>query len=208
MKNLLISLFVSAGLMSAAHASDANSAYQGSADAGKAKSATCAACHGADGNSMVPTFPKLAGQGERYLIKQITDIREGRRSVPEMTAFVAALSDHDIADLAAYFGSQTPTGGGAKEELVELGQKIYRSGIESKGVPACLACHGPNGKGVELAGFPQLAGQHEAYTSKQLHNFSSGARTNDGDTKMMRDVAYRLHDSEIEAVANYIQGLR
>jgi len=208
MKNLLISLFVSAGLMSAAHASDANSAYKGDADAGKAKSATCAACHGADGNSMVPTFPKLAGQGERYLIKQITDIRDGNRSVPEMTAFVANLSDHDIADLAAYFGSQTATGGGSKEELVALGQKIYRAGIEKKGVPACLACHGPAGKGVDLAGFPMLSGQHEAYTSKQLHNFSAGTRMNDGDSKMMRDIAYRLHDSEIEAVANYIQGLR
>ena len=208
MKNLLISLIVSAGLMSAAHAGEAASAYQGDADAGKAKSATCAACHGADGNSMVPTFPKLAGQGERYLIKQIKDIRDGRRQVLEMAAFVAALTDNDIADLAAHFSAQTPNGAGAKEELVELGQKIYRSGIESKGVPACMACHGPNGKGVALAGFPMLSGQYDAYISKQLHDFSSGARTNDGDSRMMRDTAYRLHDSEIAAVASYIQGLR
>lgn len=200
MKNLLISLIVSAGLMSAAHAGDA--------DAGKAKSATCAACHGADGNSMAPAFPKIAGQGERYLIKQIADIRDGRRQVPEMTAFVTGLSDEDIADISAYFASQAPSGGGAKEELVEFGERIYRAGIEKKGVPACMACHGPAGKGQAQAGFPALAGQHDAYTAKQLHDFSMSTRTNDGDTKMMREIAYRLHEKEIEAVSSYIQGLR
>ncbi|MCT7359124.1 c-type cytochrome [Thalassolituus pacificus] len=200
MKNLLISLIVSAGLMSVAHAGDA--------EAGKAKSATCAACHGADGNSLAPTFPKIAGQGERYLIKQIKDIRDGNRPVPAMAPFVAGLSDTDVADLAAYFSAQVPTTGGAKEELVELGQRIYRGGIESKGVPACLACHGPDGKGIEAAGFPRLAGQHDAYTQAQLTAFSMNQRTNDGDTRMMRDIAYRLHTTEIEAVSSYIQGLR
>ncbi len=200
MKNLLISLIVSAGLMSVAHAGDA--------EAGKAKSATCAACHGADGNSLAPTFPKIAGQGERYLIKQIKDIRDGDRQVPSMGPFVTGLSDTDIADLAAYFSAQVPTTGGAKEELVELGQRIYRAGIESKGVPACLACHGPDGKGIEAAGFPYLAGQHDAYTQAQLTAFSMNQRTNDGDTRMMRDIAYRLHTTEIEAVSSYIQGLR
>jgi cytochrome c553 len=200
MKNLLISLIVSAGLMSVAHAGDA--------EAGKAKSATCAACHGADGNSLAPTFPKIAGQGERYLIKQIKDIRDGNRQVPAMAPFVTGLSDTDVADLAAYFSAQVPTTGGAKEELVELGQRIYRAGIESKGVPACLACHGPDGKGIEAAGFPRLAGQHDAYTQAQLTAFSMNQRTNDGDTRMMRDIAYRLHTTEIEAVSSYIQGLR
>ena len=200
MKNLLISLIVSAGLMSAAHAGDA--------EAGKAKSALCAACHGADGNSMAPNFPKIAGQGERYLIKQITDVRDGRRQILEMSAIVANLSDTDIADISAYFASQNATGGGAKEELVPLGEKIYRAGIESKGVPACMACHGPDGKGIALAGFPQLSGQHDAYTAKQLHAFSMGERTNDGDSKMMRSIASRLHEKEIQAVSSYIQGLR
>lgn len=200
MKNLLISLIVSAGLMSVAHAGDA--------EAGKAKSATCAACHGADGNSLAPTFPKIAGQGERYLIKQIKDIRDGNRQVPSMAPFVTGLSDTDVADLAAYFSAQVPTTGGAKEELLELGQRIYRAGIESKGVPACLACHGPDGKGIEAAGFPRLAGQHDAYTQTQLTAFSMNQRTNDGDTRMMRDIAYRLHTTEIEAVSSYIQGLR
>jgi len=200
MKNLLISLIVSAGLMSVAHAGDA--------EAGKAKSATCAACHGADGNSMAPTFPKIAGQGERYLIKQIKDVRDGRRTVPAMAPFVAGLSDTDVEDLAAYFSSQTPTAAGAQQELVALGESIYRGGIASKNVPACLACHGPDGKGIDTAGFPRLAGQHAEYTKTQLTAFSMNQRTNDGDTKMMRDVAYRLHTTEIEAVASYIQGLR
>ena len=200
MKNLLISLIVSAGLMSVAHAGDA--------EAGKAKAATCGACHGADGNSLAPTFPKLAGQGERYLIKQIKDIRDGNRQVPEMTAFVTGLSDADIADLAAYYAAQTPTGGGADESLVELGERVYRSGVAEKGVPACLACHGPAGAGVEAAGFPRLAGQHADYTKAQLNKFSMEQRANDGDTRVMRDIAKRMHATEIEAVASYIQGLR
>ena len=200
MKNLLISLIVSAGLMSVAHAGDA--------EAGKAKAATCGACHGADGNSLAPTFPKLAGQGERYLIKQIKDIRDGNRQVPEMTAFVAGLSNADIADLAAYYAAQTPTGGGADESLVELGERVYRSGVAEKGVPACLACHGPAGAGVEAAGFPRLAGQHADYTKAQLNKFSMEQRANDGDTRVMRDIAKRMHATEIEAVASYIQGLR
>ena len=200
MKNLLISLIIAAGFIGTAHAGDA--------EAGQAKSATCAACHGVDGNSMAPTFPKIAGQGERYLIKQITDIRDGNRAAPTMTPFVTGLSDDDIADLAAYFSAQIPTAGGAEESLVELGQRIYRAGIESKNVPACLACHGPAGKGVSTAGFPMLAGQHAAYTEMQLHAFSNGERVNDGDSRMMRDIAYRLHDSEIKAVSSYIQGLR
>ena len=199
MKNLLISLIVSAGLMSVANAGDA--------EAGKALSANCAACHGADGNSPSPAFPKIAGQGERYLIKQITEIRDGARQAPAMQPFVMNLSDEDIANLSAYFASQTATAGGAKEELVELGAQIFRAGIEEKGIPACLACHAADGSGVELAGFPRLAGQHDAYTAQQLHAFSAGTRNND-QAAMMRTIAERMHDKEIEAVASYIQGLR
>lgn len=200
MKNLLISLIVSAGLMSVVHAGDA--------EAGKAKSATCAACHGADGNSLAPTFPKIAGQGERYLVKQMLDIRDGRRSVPEMVPFVSGLSDEDIADISAYFAAQAPSAGGAKEELVALGQRVYRGGIEERGIPACIACHGPNGNGIEPAMFPRLAGQHATYTVTQLNKFSMNERQNDGDTRLMRDIAYRMHATEIEAVASYIEGLR
>ncbi len=199
MKNLLLSVILATGLVSGAQA--------GNAEAGQAKSATCAACHGADGNSAAPMFPKIAGQGERYLIKQIANIRDGKRQAAAMMPFAVNLTDEDIADLAAYYSSQTGTNNGADAELAKLGERIYRAGIEEKDVPACLACHGPAGKGMDLAGFPRLAGQHAAYTSDQLYKFSKGERAND-EAKMMREIAYRLHSSEIEAVSSYIAGLR
>jgi cytochrome c553 len=200
MKKLLISLIVSVGLISTAHAG-------GDAVAGKAKAATCGACHGADGNSLVPSFPKIAGQGERYLVKQITEIKNGDRQVPQMMGFVMGLSDTDIADISAYFASQTASGGAADPTLVEAGKKIFLGGIQAKGVPACIACHGPNGKGVDAAGFPSLAGQHDAYTESQLKAFYSGERNNDANN-VMRDIASRMHMKEIKAVSSYIQGLK
>ena len=200
MKKVLISFLVSFGLMSAAQAGDAT--------AGQAKAATCGACHGADGNSLAPNFPKIAGQGERYLIKQITDIKNGARQVPEMTGFVMNLSEEDIADIAAFYASKTISGGAATPELVEAGRQVFAGGNEATGVPACAACHGPAGKGLPSAGFPALAGQHAAYTEKQLKDFYSGKRTNDGDTKIMRDIAKRMHMDEIKAVSDYIQGLK
>ncbi|MFQ3170759.1 MAG: cytochrome c553 [Oleispira sp.] len=201
MKKLLISLIVSVGLMSAANAGT------GDAVAGKAKAATCGACHGADGNSLVPNFPKIAGQGERYLVKQITEIKNGDRYVPQMIGFVMGLSDTDIADISAYFASQTASGGAADPELVEAGKKIFLGGIEATGVPACMACHGPSGKGVDAAGFPRLAGQHAAYTESQLQAFYSGERHNDANN-VMRDISSRMHMKEIKAVSSYIQGLK
>lgn len=166
------------------------------------------ACHGADGNSPTPMYPKIAGQGELYLIKQITDIRDGRREALAMAPFVKGLSDENIADLAAYFSQQKIKPGAADPKLAKLGERIYRSGIEEKNIPACLACHGPSGKGVVLAKFPQLAGQHAKYIKDQLNLFSANKRQNDGDTKIMRNIANRMHASEIEAVSSYIQGLR
>lgn len=201
MKKLLISLMVSAGLISTAYAA-------GDAEAGKNKVMMCAACHGADGNSMVPNFPKIAGQGEAYLVKQLIDIRDGARNVPEMIPFVMGVSDEDFADMAAFYASQKAGQGIAKEEFVKLGERIYRGGIEEKGIPACLACHGPTGAGIELAKYPHLAGQHTAYTQKQLTDFSMGDRTNDGEARIMRDIAERMHTKEIEAVSSYIEGLR
>jgi cytochrome c553 len=201
MKKLLISLIVSVGLMSAA------SAGTGDAVAGKAKAATCGACHGADGNSLVPNFPKIAGQGERYLVKQITEIKNGDRYVPQMMGFVIGLSDTDIADISAYFASQTASGGAADPELVEAGKKIFLGGNATTGIPACMACHGPSGKGVDAAGFPRLAGQHAAYTESQLQAFYSGERHNDSNN-VMRDISSRLHMREIKAVSSYIQGLK
>ncbi|MFT4766414.1 MAG: cytochrome c553, partial [Oleispira sp.] len=171
------------------------------------KAATCGACHGADGNSLVPSFPKIAGQGERYLVKQITEIKNGDRQVPQMMGFVMGLSDTDIADISAYFASQTASDGAADPTLVEAGKKIFLGGIQAKGVPACIACHGPNGKGVDAAGFPSLAGQHDAYTESQLKAFYSGERNNDANN-VMRDIASRMHMKEIKAVSSYIQGLK
>ena len=200
MRILLISLMISAGLISTASAADA--------DAGKDKAVMCAACHGADGNSMISMFPKIAGQGAPYLVKQLIDIRDGARSVPEMVPFVMGVSDEDFEDMAAYYASQTVTAGAADEKLVALGERIYRGGVEEKGIPACIGCHGPQGTGISLAKYPALAGQFADYTEAQLTKFSMGERTNDGDARLMRDIAERMHTKEIEAVASYIQGLR
>lgn len=185
---------------------------KGDAAAGKTKSMTCGGCHGADGNSAAPNFPKLAGQGERYLVKQIHDIK-GRdgvilRSVPMMTGLVANLSNQDIEDIAAYYASQPTSPGAAKPESVELGAKVYRGGNMATGTAACSACHAPDGSGNEQAGFPKLAGQHAVYLAAQLKAFRSGARANDGDSMMMRGVAARLTDEEIDALSSYISGLR
>lgn len=188
-------------------------ALEGNAAAGKAKSAPCAACHGADGNSPAPTFPKLAGQGERYLIKQINDIKSGVRPVPMMAGQTDNLSDQDIADIAAFYASKSITVGQADPALVEKGEAIYRGGIPERNVPACAACHSPTGQGMAAAGFPALGGQYAEYTVAQLKAFQAaadgreGGRDNDGETKVMRTVAFPMSDSEIEAVASFIQGL-
>ena len=188
-------------------------AISADADAGKNMSLVCSACHGADGNSAVPSFPKLAGQGEAYLIKQMQDIRDGARSVPTMAGQLTGKSDEDLANLAAYFASQPKSGGKTRPELLELGQKVFRAGIADRDVPACSACHSPNGLGNAPAGFPSLAGQHAEYTATQLKMYRMGyedetGRTNDGDAKIMRTIAFGLSDKEIEAVSSYIAGLK
>lgn len=184
----------------------------GDAAAGKGMSAACAACHGADGNSAVPTFPKIAGQGDRYLLKQMQDIRDGARPVPTMAGQLDGKSDQQLADIAAYFSSQAASGGQTDPALLDLGQKVYRAGVADRNVPACSACHSPTGKGNAPAGFPALAGQHAEYIATQLKMYRKGyedetGRTNDGDAKIMRTTAFGLSDKEIEAVASYISGL-
>jgi len=179
----------------------------GDAEAGKDKAAACAGCHGADGNSSVPNFPKLAGQGEKYLVKQMNDVQSGARVIVEMTGILDGLTEKDFQDIAAYYSSQSVTIGQAKKELVPEGQTLYRDGNPATKVAACTACHGPTGKGMDLAGFPSLGGQHAEYIAKQLKMFRNGERANDGDTRMMRSVAARLSDREIEAVSSYISGL-
>lgn len=178
----------------------------GDAAAGKAKSATCVACHGPDGNSPTPAFPKIAGQHAGYLEKQLTEYKNRTRVNATMNGMAAALSEQDIADLAAYFASQTGTIGTADPDKVELGESIYRAGNPATGVSACVACHSPTGVGNPMANFPSLQGQYADYTVLQLQHFRSGERANDAGA-MMRGVAGKMTDAEIEAVAQYIQGL-
>lgn len=181
-------------------------AAEGDASAGKTKSVTCAACHGADGNSVNPIWPKLAGQHPSYMAKQIMDFKKGERKDPTMTAMAAPLSDQDIADLAAYFSAEKHSVGTTDPQQVAVGERIYRGGNAAAGVAACSACHGPAGTGNAAAQFPSLGGQHAAYVEKALKDFRAGARVNDANG-MMRGVAARLTDQEILAVAQYIQGL-
>ena len=146
----------------------------GDAERGKALTATCAACHGADGNSAAPAFPKLAGLGEKYLYKQMKDIRDGARPVPTMVGQVDGKTDQELADMAAYYDSQARSGAQADPALVELGEKVYRAGVAERKVAACTACHSPNGQGNAPAGFPALAGQHAEYIAAQLRAYRKG----------------------------------
>lgn len=191
----------------------ATAAPAGDAAAGEGKVAACGACHGADGNSPAPAFPKLAGLGEKYLFKQMRDIRDGARPVPTMAGQLDGKPDQDLADMAAYYAQQVRTGGQTDPELRALGEKVYRSGVAERNVAACTACHSPTGKGNGPAGFPALAGQHAEYIAAQLRAYRQGyedpaGRTNDGDSKIMRTTAFGLSDMEIEAVASYAAGLR
>jgi len=181
----------------------------GDASAGQAKSAICAACHGADGNSAVPNWPKLAGQHAGYLERQTALIKSGARSVPEMIGIVAGMSEQDLQDISAYFSAQTNNGGVADESIAALGQRIYKAGNADSGVPACMSCHGPAGEGNPLSGYPALAGQHAVYTSKMVKGFRAGENWGEEDapSRIMSGVAVELTDAEIEAVASYIQGL-
>lgn len=187
----------------------------GDMDAGKSKSMMCLGCHGADGNSLAANFPKLAGLGEKYLLKQLVDMQSGNRVVAEMTGMLNGMSTEDLADIAAYYDSQAMQVGVAKPEKLEQGEKIYRGGNIDTGVPACTGCHSPSGKGNPPAGYPALGGQHADYLIKQLQNFRTAAhdlddpsgRANDGDTAVMRGVAAHMTEQEIRAVANYISGL-
>jgi len=200
MNKVLVSLLLTLGITGLAHAA-------GDAKAGQAKTAVCGACHGPDGNSLAPNFPKLAGQGERYLLKQLHDIKDGKRQVLEMTGLLTNLSDQDLQDIAAYFSSQSGSVGAADPKLVARGEALFRGGKLEEGMPACTGCHSPNGAGNAAAGFPHLGGQHAQYVAKQLTDFREGNRTNDGDSMIMRAIAAKLSNKDIEAVSSYIQGL-
>jgi cytochrome c553 len=178
----------------------------GDVEAGKAKAATCVACHMMDGNSVNPPWPKLAGQHADYLKTQMAYFKSNARVEPLMAPMVAPLSEEDMDDLAAFFSTQVRTPGQADPAQVELGERLYRAGNSQTGVAACSGCHGPAGNGNPGADFPSLHGQHAAYMEKALKDFRSGTRTTDPN-KMMRDIAAKLSDAEIAAVTQYIQGL-
>jgi len=199
MNKLVACLMIGLGWMNFAYAG-------GDAASGEEKVAVCGACHGADGNSLVTSFPKLAGQSELYLIKQMNDIRDGHRDVPQMAGLLSSLSAQDIADIAAYYSVQTGSIGATDPAMVALGRLIYRAGNAAKDVAACTACHSPTGAGNPQAGFPALSGQHTDYIIAQLKAFRTETRTNDK-AAIMRQVAALMSDKEIEAVASYIQGL-
>jgi cytochrome c553 len=196
-------------LAAAATQALAQTAGEGDASAGQASSAICAACHGADGNSIMPQWPSLAGQHAAYLERQLVLIKSNARPVVEMTAISAGLSDADVRNLAAYFSTQSRKVGVADEALAESGRLVYQAGNAKTGVPACMACHGPVGEGNPLSGYPALAGQHAVYTAKMLTQFRSGTNWGEDDSPshVMVGVAEHLSDREIQAVASYINGL-
>ncbi|MBE9564169.1 MAG: cytochrome c4 [Proteobacteria bacterium] len=186
-----------------------NVAIAGDAAAGKAKSAACGGCHGFDGNSPIPAYPKLAGQNEAYIAKQVKDFKANTtRQNAIMLGMVAALSDEDAADIGAYFQSQTLAAVATFDESkAAAGRDLYKGGDMQKGIPACQACHGPKGSGTAGIGYPQIGGQYTEYTLAQLKAFKDGTRTND-DKMLMRSIVEKLSDEDMVAVANYIASLK
>lgn len=192
----------------------------GSAEAGAAKAGVCIACHGPNGNSMNPEWPNLAGQNAAYIAVQLQQFRAGQRGTTPnamvMTAMAAALSDEDIADLGAYFATQTPAGLEAEPSHWKAGEALYRGGHKERSIPACMACHGPVGRGNPAAGYPAVRAQHSVYTVEQLTAYANGTRYDDAagashDTKnahMMETIAKQLTAEDIRNLASYIQGMR
>ena len=176
-------------------------------EAGKAKSAVCAACHGSDGNSANAAWPSLAGQHASYTYKQLKDFKAGRRNNASMTGMVALLNDDDMKNLAAFYESQKPKAVVFDGDMIEKGESIYRGGITETHVAACMGCHAPSGTGNGPAGWPSLKGQHPEYVVTQLQNFKQGLRANDTG-RMMRNIVVRMSDSEMQAVAAYIAGIQ
>ena len=202
MKKLLL-----AGLMFLFATSGA--AVAGNAEAGKTKSAACGGCHGVDGNSPVPTFPKLAGQNEAYIVKQIKDFKANdTRKNDIMLGMVATLSDEDAKDIGAYFQAQSVSQAAIFDESeIAAGGELYKGGDMQKGIPACQACHGPTGAGTAGIGYPQLGGQYVGYTLAQLKAFKDGSRKND-DKMLMRSIVEKMSEKDLVAVANYIASLK
>jgi cytochrome c553 len=204
MKKLSLALCI---LTLGSYAAGVASYAAGNVADGKAKSATCAACHGADGNSLTSIWPKLAGQHASYIVQQLKNFQSKARQDPSMSPMAQPLSEADMVDLAAYFESQSTKIGFANPDMLELGQSIYRGGNKETGVSACIGCHGPKGNGNPAAKYPLLGGQHADYVVKQLKDYASGARKPIGNAAIMSDIAVRMSETEMEAVASYMQGL-
>lgn len=198
---------IAAGLMLVGLCVAGSAVAAGNPEAGLQKAAPCAACHGLDGNSTNGQWPKLAGQNAEYVVGQLKAFKEGKRQNPLMTPMAMGLSDEDMADLAAYFAKQRPQVGGADPALAEAGGKLYRGGNKESGVSACMACHGPRGSGNGPAGYPHIAGQHAAYTKLQLEAYRNGTRAGTPASQIMKSIATRMSNQEIEAVSSYIEGL-
>jgi cytochrome c553 len=213
MKNIIITALSAVAIMSSSTMLAA-----GNADAGKTKAATCLACHGADGNSIAPTFPNLAGQGEAYMVKQLKDFKSGKRKDPTMTAMVMALDEQAMADIGAFYATQKLKPGQADPKQVDAGKLIYQGGVMETNVPACMGCHGPTGSGNPGAIYPQLSSQKSTYIEKQLKDFRNAAQNPDQESTpvgrqndpsaLMRNAVKLLNDYQIKAVAQYIQGLQ
>ena len=178
----------------------------GNAAAGKNKSAVCAGCHGVDGNSAAPNFPKLAGLDAQYTAKQLADFKSGARKDPVMAGMAAALSRKDMDDIGAYYASQKRSTGtsSASADALKKAERLYRGGDAKNGIPACMSCHGPAGAGIPPR-FPAVSGQHAAYSQKQLLDFKSGTRSND--SEIMTSTAFRLSEAEIKAISEYMVSL-
>ncbi len=181
----------------------------GDPEVGATRAVTCIACHGQDGNSVNGEWPKLAGQHEQYMVRQLKLFKTGERENAVMLGMSIALSDQDMADISAFYASNEIKPGIAEESRVRLGQRVYRAGNAASGVPACMACHGPSGRGNPGSDYPALGGQHTTYTAAKLREFRAGAVWGRGDNAnaVMRTVAAELTDAEIEAVASYLEGL-
>jgi cytochrome c553 len=181
-------------------------AAAGNAAAGKNKSAMCAGCHGVDGNSAAPNFPKLAGQDAQYTAKQLADFKSGARKDPVMAGMAAGLSKKDMDDLGTYYAGQKRSAGAASgsPEVLRKAERLYRGGNAKNGISACMSCHGPAGTGIPPR-FPAVSGQHAAYSQKQLLDFKAGNRSNDAE--IMTRIAFRMSEAEIKAVSEYMAGL-
>lgn len=209
MNNKFRTLFAVAGLSLLATQIQAESLVDGSVEDGKTRAVTCNACHGTEGNSQNPLWPNLAGQNAPYIVAQLKAFKDGTRKDPLMTAQALTLTDEEMANLAVYFESlpsavQTI----ADVDLLDRGESLYRGGNLEDKSSACLACHGPSGRGNPAAKYPALQGQHAAYTAKQLNDYKNADRVTDGKTQMMQDIAARLDKDDIAALSSYVQGLK